>query len=341
MKNFFTLIALSVLTLSFGQDEESKFNFSGSVDAYWRSNINSPNDEVNQGTLPYAPPSSFVNMPGFALGMANLVASYEDENVGFVADLAYGPRADQAINPNGATNNAAINQMYMYWKITENTTATMGRFNTFIGIERISPVENFNYSMSHAFTFGPRNHNGLMLDFKLKNNWDMKLAVMNPMEVTDFNNTGHYSVGGQITNGKFKFGYVRSQRSSFIDIIGGFDLSSNIQMDFNVQFANYKDGMLTGRIGDEYTALSIYPQYTASEKMSWGLRLEYIAFGPIADSDVLNVLTPTLTANYKVGGLTIKPEFRIDDSSQEIFINNDGNGSGSLASFVLGAVYSF
>ena len=25
---------------------------------------------------------------------------------------------------------------------------------------------------------------------------------------------------------------------------------------------------------------------------------------------------PTLTANYKVGGLTIKPEFRIDDSSQ-------------------------
>ena len=54
MKKFFTLIALSVLTLSFGQDEESKFNFSGSVDAYWRSNINSPNDEVNQGTLPYA-----------------------------------------------------------------------------------------------------------------------------------------------------------------------------------------------------------------------------------------------------------------------------------------------
>lgn len=341
MKKNLTLIALSVLTLSFGQDEESKFKFNGSVDAYWRSNINAPNDEVNEGTLPYAPPSSFVNMPGFSLGMANLVASYEDDKVGFVADLAYGPRADQAINPNGATNNAAINQMYMFWKVTENTTATMGRFNTFLGIERISPVENFNYSMSHAFTFGPRNHNGLMLDFKLKNNWTMKLAVMNPMEVTDFNNTGHYSVGGQIINGNFKFGYVRSQRSSFIDIVTGFDISDKIQMGLNAQFANYENGVLEGRIGDEYTSLSIYPQYTASESMSWGVRLEYIAFGPVADSDVLSVVTPTLTANYQVGGLTIKPEFRLDSSSQDIFINNDGNGSGTLSSFVLGAVYSF
>ena len=341
MKKILTLIALSVLTLSFGQDEESKFKFNGSVDAYWRSNINAPNDEVNEGTLPYAPPSSFVNMPGFSLGMANLVASYEDDKVGFVADLAYGPRADQAINPNGATNNAAINQMYMFWKVTENTTATMGRFNTFLGIERISPVENFNYSMSHAFTFGPRNHNGLMLDFKLKNNWTMKLAVMNPMEVTDFNNTGHYSVGGQIINGSFKFGYVRSQRSSFIDIVTGFDISDKIQMGLNAQFANYENGVLEGRIGDEYTSLSIYPQYTASESMSWGVRLEYIAFGPVADSDVLSVVTPTLTANYQVGGLTIKPEFRLDSSSQDIFINNDGNGSGTLSSFVLGAVYSF
>lgn len=341
MKKILTLIALSVLTLSFGQDEESKFKFNGSVDAYWRSNINAPNDEVNEGTLPYAPPSSFVNMPGFSLGMANLVASYEDDKVGFVADLAYGPRADQAINPSGATNNAAINQMYMFWKVTENTTATMGRFNTFLGIERISPVENFNYSMSHAFTFGPRNHNGLMLDFKLKNNWTMKLAVMNPMEVTDFNNTGHYSVGGQIINGNFKFGYVRSQRSSFIDIVTGFDISDKIQMGLNAQFANYENGVLEGRIGDEYTSLSIYPQYTASESMSWGVRLEYIAFGPVADSDVLSVVTPTLTANYQVGGLTIKPEFRLDSSSQDIFINNDGNGSGTLSSFVLGAVYSF
>lgn len=341
MKKILTLIALSVLTLSFGQDEESKFKFNGSVDAYWRSNINAPDDEVNEGTLPYAPPSSFVNMPGFSLGMANLVASYEDDKVGFVADLAYGPRADQAINPNGATNNAAINQMYMFWKVTENTTATMGRFNTFLGIERISPVENFNYSMSHAFTFGPRNHNGLMLDFKLKNNWTMKLAVMNPMEVTDFNNTGHYSVGGQIINGSFKFGYVRSQRSSFIDIVTGFDISDKIQMGLNAQFANYENGILEGRIGDEYTSLSIYPQYTASESMSWGVRLEYIAFGPVADSDVLSVVTPTLTANYQVGGLTIKPEFRLDSSSQDIFINNDGNGSGTLSSFVLGAVYSF
>jgi hypothetical protein len=54
-----------------------------------------------------------------------------------------------------------------------------------------------------------------------------------------------------------------------------------------------------------------------------------------------NVITPTLTANYSVGNLTIKPELRLDIADEDIFIDNDGEASGNLSSFVLGAVYSF
>ena len=272
--------------------------------------------------------------------MANLVASYEGERVGFVADLAYGPRADQAINPNAAQNNSVINQMYMYWNVNENTTVTMGRFNTFIGFERISPVDNFNCSMSHAFTFGPRNHNGLMFDFKYANNWALKLAVMNPMEITDSNTTGDYSVGFQISNGNLKLGFVHSQKSRFIDLISGFDISENFYMGLNAQFANYKDGELNGRIDDSYTSLSIYPQITSSETFSWGMRLEYISFGDFSD-DKINVISPTLTANFQIDDLTIKPELRLDSSNQDLFINNNVSPTGTLSSFVLGAVYKF
>ena len=33
----------------------------------------------------------------FCIGMANVIASYEGENVGFVADLVFGPRGADAI----------------------------------------------------------------------------------------------------------------------------------------------------------------------------------------------------------------------------------------------------
>ena len=49
----------------------------------------------------------------------------------------------------------------------------------------------------------------------------------------------------------------------------------------------------------------------------------------------------TLTGNYTVGDLTIKPEIRLDSASEEAFIDNDLAGSKSLSSFVLAAVYSF
>ena len=40
--------------------------------------------------------SSFANNTGFALGMANIIASYEGEKVGVVADLVFGPRGTDA-----------------------------------------------------------------------------------------------------------------------------------------------------------------------------------------------------------------------------------------------------
>src|SRR5690606_17797505 len=73
-------------------DSKPKFSFAGSVDAYYRANITAPND----GDA-IAPGSSFAQLPGFSLGMANLIAAYEGEKVGFVADLVFGPRGTDAI----------------------------------------------------------------------------------------------------------------------------------------------------------------------------------------------------------------------------------------------------
>ena len=90
---------------------------------------------------------------------------------------------------------------------------------------------------------------------------------------------------------------------------------------------------------------------STSEKFSVGLRAEYFveteggAWMVLAlttfkgDADVFAV---TLTGNYSVGNLMIKPELRLDSASEEAtFMDNDLMPSNSLSSFVLAAVYSF
>ena len=146
--------ALTATTLTFAQEAEEettpKFSISGTVDAYFRGNLNAPN--VGENTM--APGSSFANLPGFALGMANVVAAYEGEKVGFVADLVFGPRGTDAIfnSPMYSATGNIVNQLYMYWNVSDKVTLTMGNFNTFLGYEVISPAANFNYSTSYLFS---------------------------------------------------------------------------------------------------------------------------------------------------------------------------------------------
>ena len=89
-KVIFTLLLASSLLVNAQEKEEKSFTLSGSVDTYFRGNISGGNYDT-------APGSSFANQPGFALGMINLVAGYEGEKVGFVADMVYGPRGADAV----------------------------------------------------------------------------------------------------------------------------------------------------------------------------------------------------------------------------------------------------
>ena len=88
----------------------SNISISGSVDSYFRTNFNGLNkfefDENGDETgFPQAPASSFANDPGFAIGMANIILGYEGEKVGFVADLVFGPRGEDAVFLSGPSTN--------------------------------------------------------------------------------------------------------------------------------------------------------------------------------------------------------------------------------------------
>jgi hypothetical protein len=360
MKKLITILSLAVVGFTFAQEEEPAFKVSGSVDAYFRANLTSSNDGGantilgEQGDF-----SAFNNDSGFSLGLANVNFSYEGEKVGFVLDVAMGERADEY---NGAGN--LVNEAYMYWNASDKMTLQMGRFNNWMGFEELSAAKNFHYSMSHMYSFTARNFNGLVARFMLANDWGLGVGLMNPVNVIqgNQNNSGAYSIGAGVWKGKTGLSFLVSQETSYIDFKTAFDISDSFSVALNAHKADFKvggDDYQTIPLGDGsylhegFTSISAYPQIKTSDNLSWGMRLEYMMFdmGAFYVEDGLNVFSPTLTANYTVGALTIKPEIRLDAASEDVFTGNDHTSfnsfglsddpAASLTAFNLAAVYSF
>lgn len=389
MKKLFTILTVLFLipvTFILAQEEQetpSKFSLSGSVDAYFRSNLNAP----NKGDAAQAPATSFANLPGFSLGMANVIATYEGEKVGFVADLVFGPRGEDAVfgspmyTGGMAGSSQIVNQLYMYYNVSDAVTLTMGNFNTYLGYEVISPTGNFNYSTSYMFSYGPFSHTGLKADFQLSDNWSFMAAIMNPTDMTEFNFNGSYTLGGQLAyatdaggtylnvlygdqDGKLDmntlsaFGPSSMGNTFQIDLTAGYDVTESMYVGLNTTYNTTAAGqMYTGTSiqdasGDGYGFYGVagYLQFATSDKFSIGARGEYFkVFNDGLDGVVgLNgvgdgrVVAGTLSGNIKItDNFTIIPETRLDLMSDDFFINNDYQDSKNLASFLVAGVFSF
>lgn len=324
-------------------EDKKKFTVEGSVDVYFRQNISGPNGEDA-----IAPNTSFANRNGFAIGMANVIGAFESENgkVGAVADLVFGPRGEEAVFLSGPSSNI-VNQLYVYWNVSEKVKLTLGNFNTFLGYEVISPTANFNYSTSYMFSYGPFSHTGIKADFTLSEDFSAMLAVLNQTDATEFNFDNNYTLGAQLgyksTYLNFLYGKQGgSTESTFqVDLTTGYDLSDDFFLGLN---ATYND-----TDGASFYGVALYPQFKTSDAFTLGLRGEYFAegeggAGAIGGYDLegdASVVAVTLTGSYNVGDLTIKPEFRLDSASEDTFLDTDQDPSNSLSSFVIAGIYKF
>lgn len=316
-----TLIILSLATaMTTTAQEAPSFSVSGSVDTYYRSSE-------------YAPGTSFANLNGFALGMANVVISYEGEKSGFVADLVYGPRgADAVFNSTGSSS--IVNQLYVYYNVSDSFTLTLGNFNTFLGYEVISPVANFNYSTSYMFSYGPFSHTGLKADIAVSDDVSLMLGVLNTTDATEAQPlSDDYMFGAQLGLYGQYINLLTGQGATQLDFTGGVDITDSFFLGVNA--TTYEDDTI------EFSGVALYPQYAFSDTFALGARYEAFTengqLGAFGDGDNTSF---TITGSLTSGNMTIKPEFRIDSASDKFYTNADG-ATDSLSSFVLAAIYSF
>jgi len=376
LRHLLCLALLGFSVTAFGQDSTKTFTFGGSIDTYYRTSFKTTNPYAGGS---YAPSTSFAESKGFSIGMVNLIASYQGEKAGFVADVVFGPRGQAAVFGT-ASGQAIINQAYAYYKFSDAVTLNLGQFNTFLGYEVISPAVNVNYSTSYLFSWGPFNHTGLRADFAFGEGMVAKLAIMNPTDIVEFNPVNTYTFGAQIgKTGDFggvwlnflygdqdgtleeedfsgtPFGSAGSLFQA--DITAGFNISETFYLGLNAshqtvaageQFTG--GGAIVDTDGDasSFTGVALYPKLTLSENFALGLRAEYFMiknshldlFTLDTDGDG-NVMEFTLSGNYKVGGFTFIPEFRIDMTSEDSFLDSDGEATSLMPSLTMAAVYKF
>jgi hypothetical protein len=346
MKNtFHFLFCLLFLSNSplfiYGQNEESTeeettklpFEISGFVDIYYMAAFND-----------MAFPTSFTEeFNSFSIGMANVAISKNSGKVGFLADIALGPRAEVA-NGFSGTSLSAIKQLLVTYSPSDAITFTLGNFGTHVGYEIIDAPGNLNYSTSYMFSNGPFYHTGLKMDLALSDHFGLMVGLYDDTDSkTDLVPGKHIglqlSYSDDITGIYLNYIAGRDQeetdfdpeaKSSQLDLTATFQASEKFGLGLN---ATTKKVKMMGVADYRWSGVALYANLALSEGFTLAARGEFIEDkdGLIMGATEGSILGLTLSGNIHLGNLTIIPEFRTDS----------GPEMDDIAGFILAAVYSF
>lgn len=339
MKKVIFILALTLTgSMAFAQDapKSTPLEISGSADGYYKYDF-SKNENIKT--------SFATDHNSVSLGMLDLALKKTTGKVSFVGELSFGPRGQYQSIPNADgtyddsnSNSFHIQNLYATFAFTDKFSMTAGYMGTFIGYEVISPIVNFQYSTSYLFTNGPFQNAGIKANYKFTDKFGGMVGLFNDSWNTYTSEFGVKAVGAQLS-------YAAGSSSVYLNFMDGknsgtiFDLTATLQLSEKFKLGlNAADFSNTGDVG--YTGVAVYPSVSLSESFGLGLRAEYFKYKEgSGDTDVTAF---TLSGNYKVAGLTIIPEFRMDSNSDEVlFVDSDMAPAKSASQFLIAMVYGF
>lgn len=340
MKKVLTILAVALTTtISFAQDapESTPLEITGSGDLYYKYDFSKTAN---------IPTSFGTDQNSVSLGMLDIAFKKTIKKVSFVGEVSFGPRGQYQSIPNADgtyddtnSNSFHIQNLYATYAVSDKLSFTAGYMGTFVGYEVISPVANFNYSTSYLFTYGPFQNAGVKANYKISDKFGAMVGLFNDQwnKYQADPIKGLNAVGGQLsfaTEGVSVYlnAMDGSVSGTILDLTATFQLAKKFKLGLNAaDFSN------EGDVG--YTGAAIYPIYSITDSFALGLRGEYFKFKKGSGDN--SVTAFTLSGNYKVSGLTIIPEFRMDSNSEDVFKDSDKNPTSSASQFLLGVVYGF
>lgn len=327
---------------------ESPLVIRGAVDAYFLA-----------GKAPLLTSFTGGTNNAFNLGMANLILSKEGK-VGFVADLAWGPRAEGAnggFDADGkVTTLTAIKQLYVTYAPFEALKFTLGNFSTFYGYELIDAPLNVNYSTSYLFSYGPFFHTGVKANVALSDKFGAMIGVFGDTD-TKIDVVKGQHLGAQLS-------YINGNFSTYLNYLGGrfaeetedspeimsnqFDITASFQATekFGLGFNAAMRTLSSDNDGDaSWSGAALYAKYAFSDSFLFGVRAETIddkdgfLFGEVDN----NIFALTLSGNVTIAkNLRLIPELRFDSAKATgTFTSYSDEALKANSVFLLAAVYSF
>ena len=316
----------------------------GSIDAYYRYDL--ARTTRNEQTS-FTRSNNQVNP-----GMASLRLEHRDNHFDLVADLGIGPREQEyAYNDHGIVQ--AIKQLYLSYSPATWLKFTAGTWTTHLCYEVLDASGNRNYSMSYIFSNTIFSHTGIRADLTSGKSGFM-VGISNP---GDFRSIppGGYNNKQAIA----QYSYAPTDNLKiFLNYAGGRDAENDrmhqyeliLTEKFNNLFTVNFDGSanISSMAAEKYSYTRTWygaALYLNADPKSWlgfTLRTEYFN-----DPDGRHLPAPsavfatTLSANQKVHGFTLIPEFRIDNATATIFFHHNDSPTYTAASFLMAAVYSF
>lgn len=349
-KIFTTTVAVSAFITGYSQDSTKAspaFKLSGSADVYYRYNFNNPQGGITNNL------TSFTNSQNsFELGMASLKAEHAFGKAAIVADLGFGRRAeDFSYNDVSGKNGFSLSnvkQLYLSYAISDKFKLTMGKWGTHVGYELVDAYLNRNYSMAYMFSKGPFFHTGLKADISLGGKTAVMVGVANPTDYSTTTSSSKFAIAQFSTatsDSKVKL-YVNYQGGKVApgvslnqgDIVITGAVSDKFSIGYNGTVQTQKP---SGKSGNTWWGSALYFNVDPTSYFGLTLRTEYFNDKKNVVAVGSKVFETTLSANFKGNNLTIIPELRLDNASQNIFSKNNGAATKNTASAILAAVYSF
>ncbi|MBI2730022.1 MAG: porin [Sphingobacteriales bacterium] len=321
--------------------------FTFSVDAYYKSDF--ANQLSNNKT-------SFTNSNNsFELGMASIRIDHSFGKIAATADLGFGRRAEEfsyndgetgAGKKNGFLTLAVIKQAYISYAPSSKIKFTVGKWATHVGWELLDAYANRNYSMSYGFSYGPFFHTGIKADISLGGKTAFMIGIANPTDNATTTSPRKVAIA-QLSTGtkddklKAYLNFQGTKDLTQFDLVLNGNISSKFSINYDGTIQSIKDGSTKS-----WSSNALYLNYDPTSKFGLSLRGEYFddkkKLNVFSDANAGgNIFAATLSANFHIDNLTIIPEIRLDNASQEIFLKNNGSGTKSAGNFLIAAVYKF